>query len=190
MCLMLRTNLCLVVLLCPALCDFMDCSPPGFSVHGILQARILKWVAIPFCRGSSQPRYQTRSSALQVDSLPSEPPRKPNNWFMFFPKFICWSLNSQDPQNRTILGARAFKVAVKLKWDHYSEPWSNVTDIFTEKGNLYTSERHGGCLHTEETSCKDTGRRQPFASQEEQPREKPNLLTPWCWILALRTVRW
>ena len=35
------------------LCDPMDCSPPGFSVHGILQARILEWVAIPFSRGSS-----------------------------------------------------------------------------------------------------------------------------------------
>ena len=37
----------------------MNCSPPGPSVHGILQARILQWVAIPFSRGSSQPRGQT-----------------------------------------------------------------------------------------------------------------------------------
>ena len=43
---------------CPTLCDPMDCSPPGSSVHGILQARILEWVAIPFSRGSSQPRDQ------------------------------------------------------------------------------------------------------------------------------------
>ena len=43
---------------CPTLCDPMDCSPPGSSVHGILQARILKWVAIPFSKGSSQPRDQ------------------------------------------------------------------------------------------------------------------------------------
>ena len=41
------------------LCDPMDCSPPGSSVHGILQARILEWVAIPFSRGSSQPRGGT-----------------------------------------------------------------------------------------------------------------------------------
>ena len=45
--------------LCPTLCDPMDCSPPGSSVHGILQARILEWVAIPFSRGSSQARDQT-----------------------------------------------------------------------------------------------------------------------------------
>ena len=38
---------------CPTLCDPMDCSPPGPSVHRILQARILEWVAIPFSRGSS-----------------------------------------------------------------------------------------------------------------------------------------
>ena len=55
---------------CPTLCHPLDCSPPGSSVHGILQARILELVAISFPRGSSQPR----SSALQVDSLPSEPP--------------------------------------------------------------------------------------------------------------------
>ena len=45
--------------LCPTLCDPMDCSLPGSTVLGILQARILKWVVIPFSRGSSQPRDQT-----------------------------------------------------------------------------------------------------------------------------------
>ena len=43
----------LVALLCPTFCDPMDCTLPGASVHGILQARILEWVAIPFSRGSS-----------------------------------------------------------------------------------------------------------------------------------------
>ncbi|MES6266278.1 hypothetical protein U6R57_12305, partial [Cutibacterium acnes] len=49
---------------CPTLCDPMDCSPPGSSVHGILQARILEWVAISFSRGSSQPRDQTQVSHI------------------------------------------------------------------------------------------------------------------------------
>ena len=40
---------------CPTLCDLMDCSPPGSSVHGILYAKTLEWVAIPFSKGSSQP---------------------------------------------------------------------------------------------------------------------------------------
>jgi len=42
--------------------DPTDCSPPGSSVHGILQERILEWVAIPFSRGSSQPRDGTQVS--------------------------------------------------------------------------------------------------------------------------------
>ena len=50
------------------LCDPMDC-----TVHGILQARILEWVAFPFSRGSSQPR---NLPALQAHSLPAEPPGK------------------------------------------------------------------------------------------------------------------
>ena len=46
------------------LLDPMDCSPLGSSIHGILQARILEWVAIPFSGGSSQPRDQTRFSRI------------------------------------------------------------------------------------------------------------------------------
>ena len=44
----------LVTQSCPTLCDPKDCSPPGSSPHGIIQARILEWVAIPFSRESSQ----------------------------------------------------------------------------------------------------------------------------------------
>ena len=51
-----------VTQLCLTLCDSMDCSPPGSSVHGILQARIPEWVAISFSRGSSQPRDGTQAS--------------------------------------------------------------------------------------------------------------------------------
>ena len=64
---------------CPAHCDpvdYMDCSPPGFSVHGILQARILELVAISFFRGSCQSRNGTWVSC-SADSLHSEPPGKP-----------------------------------------------------------------------------------------------------------------
>ena len=50
---------CLVTKLRPTLCNPMDCSPQGSSVYGILQARILAWVAISFSRGSSQPRDPT-----------------------------------------------------------------------------------------------------------------------------------
>ena len=49
---------------CPTLCDPMDCSLPGSSVHGIFQARILEWVAISFSRRSSWPRDRTRFSHI------------------------------------------------------------------------------------------------------------------------------
>ena len=53
-----------VAQLCPTLCDPMDCSHPGFSVYGILQARILEWVAVPFSRGSALPRDWTGVSCI------------------------------------------------------------------------------------------------------------------------------
>ena len=64
---------------CPTLCNPVDCSPSGCSVHGIFQARILEWVAISFSRGSSRPRDQTCISCLlpwQAGSLPLAPPGK------------------------------------------------------------------------------------------------------------------
>ena len=50
---------------CPSLCDPMDCSPPDSTVHRILQARILEWVATPSTTGSSNPGIKPRSPALQ-----------------------------------------------------------------------------------------------------------------------------
>jgi len=76
----------------------MDCSPPGPSVRGILQARILEWVAIPSSRGCSQPRIEPMSPALEGGYLITEPPGKPTIWgltwnkycFIFLP--LLWSL--------------------------------------------------------------------------------------------------
>ena len=56
---------------CPILCNPMNCNPPGSSVHGNFPARILEWVAISFCRGSSRPSDQTQVSLnWQADSSP------------------------------------------------------------------------------------------------------------------------
>ena len=57
---------------CLTLCDPMDCSPPGSSVHGILQARILEWVTMPSSRDLPKPEIESMSPAspaLQADSL-------------------------------------------------------------------------------------------------------------------------
>ena len=56
--------LCLVIQSCPTLCDPMDCSPPGSSVHGVPQPRILEWVAMLSSRGSSQSRVRTQVSHI------------------------------------------------------------------------------------------------------------------------------
>ena len=56
---------------CPTLCDPMD-----YTVHAILQARILEWVAFPFSRDLPNPGIKPRSLALQADSLPAEPQDK------------------------------------------------------------------------------------------------------------------
>ena len=54
----------------------MDCSLPGFSVHGILQARILEWVPFPSPGDLPDPGIEPRSPALEADALTSEPPGK------------------------------------------------------------------------------------------------------------------
>ena len=64
----MRNLRCSVPQLCPALCEPMDCSPPGSSVHGIFQPRILEWVAISYSTGSSWLRYQTHVSCISCIS--------------------------------------------------------------------------------------------------------------------------
>ena len=66
-----------VAQLCLTLCDPVNCSLPGSSVLGILQARILEWVAISFSRETSRPRDRIQVSPIAEDALTSEPPRKP-----------------------------------------------------------------------------------------------------------------
>ena len=64
--------------LCPTLCDLMDCSPPGFSVHGISLASILEWVAMPSSKESSQPRDRTHVSYVSIGRwILLVPPGKP-----------------------------------------------------------------------------------------------------------------
>ena len=66
---------------CSTLCDAMDCSPPGSSIHGILQARTMEWVAMPSCRGASRCRGHTSgvscvfriAGGLFITELPEKP---------------------------------------------------------------------------------------------------------------------
>ena len=83
---------------CPTLCNPMDCSLPGFSVHGIFQAGILEWVAVSFSRGSSWPRDWTYISCVSCIGrliLTTAPHGKPSNVNgcqrnAFFPYDLLW----------------------------------------------------------------------------------------------------
>ena len=86
----------------PTPCNPMDGSPPGSSVHGILQARILEWVAMPSSSGSPQPRDRTHVSYIYLHwpagSLPAAPPGDPSHTLMFFttlPWTICYKTPDQ-----------------------------------------------------------------------------------------------
>ena len=70
----------------------MDCSPPGSSIHGVLQARILEWVAIPFTRGLRDPGIKPESPALQANSSLFEPNRE-------FKGFPCSSVGKESACN-------------------------------------------------------------------------------------------
>ena len=76
---------------CLTLCDPMD-----YTVHGIFQARILEWVAVPFISGLFNPGIEPRSPALQVDSLPAEPPGKPKNTGVGSPFLLQWIFLTQE----------------------------------------------------------------------------------------------
>ena len=71
---------------CPTLCDPMDCSSPGSSVHGILQARILEWVAIPSPGDLLNPGIEPRSLTLPADSLSSKPAKSPLTYSSYYHK--------------------------------------------------------------------------------------------------------
>ena len=80
----IKASKVLVTQSCPNLCDPMDCIPPGSSVHGILQARTLEWVAVPFSRGPSWPR--NRSTSLMSPGLAGR----------FFTTSITWEAHTLE----------------------------------------------------------------------------------------------
>ena len=92
---------------CVTPCHPMNCNPPGPFDHGILQARVLEWVAMPSSRGSSRPRDRTVSPAapaLQVNSLPLSHQGSPNR---------CWILSKALSSSVDIIGA--FQVVLLVK---------------------------------------------------------------------------
>ena len=126
----------LVVQLCRTLCDTKDCSPPGSSVHGIPQARILEYVAISFSRGSFQPGIEPRSSVLQADSLPSEPPGKPFLRNLLFHLFTLQHEPRQDMEKCLIhLSMKMSKVNMD-DWEEQRFSLKRQLSSFTKQPNI------------------------------------------------------
>ena len=75
---------------CPPLCDPMSCSPPGSSVHGISQARVLEWAAIPSSRDLPDPGTEPVSPALAGGFFAAEPPGKPRLFALLGPFRKSW----------------------------------------------------------------------------------------------------
>ena len=115
------------VQLCPTLCNPMDYSPPGSSVHGILQTRIVGWVAMPSSRGPSQPRDQTPVSCIagrfctiwEITSL--------------HPKWIKMNLFTNTPlstheRRKTWVAISLHKIVTltkewhEFRWVHFTDP--------------------------------------------------------------------
>ena len=102
------------------------CNPTDYTAHGILQARILEWVVVPFSRGSSQPRDQTQSPALQTDSLPTEPPGKSGSVFKHCFILLIW--------DKTFCRLKLFLIGKKLNLKFYQ---SNNRDFSMNKDSNF-----------------------------------------------------
>ena len=116
----------LVVQSCLTICDFMDCNPPGLSVHGILQAVILRSVAILFTRRSSQPRNRTWVSCIAgrffIDWAMREKYLHPILMYIYYQ--LNFRLRSLDNNAMYKLNCR-FSYFLPLRWEHGQQ--SHVT---------------------------------------------------------------
>ena len=106
---------------CPTLCDPTDCSLPGSSVHGILWARILEWVAISFSRGSSLPGIKPGSPALQADS--------------FFYQLSHWG-NPRFSYTQTLIVCKRWRDPRLGHWPHRVYPLSSLKQVRLRRDHL------------------------------------------------------
>ena len=102
----------------------MDCSLPGSSVHGISQARVLEWVAIPFCRGSSRPRDQTQFSCIKGKLFTIWATREASMIkVLCFVLFCFWRPYHLEIQAKVFIGDMAWCLGFTLKYPVKGLPW-------------------------------------------------------------------
>ena len=100
-----------------------------YTVHGILQARILEWVAISFSRESSQPRDRTQIPPLQVDFLPAEPQGKPKNTGVGILFLLQWIFLTQE-SNQDRQHCR--QILYQLSYQGFNVQCSGYTLLFNK----------------------------------------------------------
>ena len=132
---------------CPTLCDPMDCSPPGSSVHGISQARILEWVVISFSKGSSQPRDQTCISCLACRFFTTEPPGKPLNGLLVSKtEFLCflklWAPRFRRLEQEDSHWIRTRKPESSSPVCHSQAVWTQARSLFNESWTCLSKKKY------------------------------------------------
>ena len=123
----------LVTELCPTLCDLMDCSTPGSSAHGVLQARILEWVAMPFSRGSSWPRNRIWVSHITGRFFTIWATRKSYLYIKLEEccKLFTWLMPQCTPLSRTLSFHHYYKQLADQMLSHYRlKMWQHLSGIF------------------------------------------------------------
>ena len=100
---------------CPTLCNPMDCSLSGSSVHGIFQARVLEWIAISFSRGSSWPRNRTRVSCITSRRFTVWAPGK-KRWQEYTEELYKKDLHDPDNHDGVITQLEPDILECKVRW--------------------------------------------------------------------------
>ena len=136
---------------CPTLCDLMGCSPPGSSVHGILQARILEWVAMSSSRGSSWPRGGTHVSYVslhwQAGSLLAAPPGKPPYFRSGLSKGDAFALSHKlHSQNTSIPPSKGMWTSATAKRLFYPKKFSKGSIWGYLSGNYHSNDETLGLM--------------------------------------------
>ena len=151
--------------LCLTLCDPMDCSLPGSSVHGILQARILEWVATPSSRESPWPRDETHVSYVSCIAgrlFTTEPPGKPNKeysymlsqdrWISWKPCWIKEVIPTRDIPHESmyikfkIMGTIARRTKLRVPWERWTLIEKGIEGVWSVVGNTVFLDQDGGYL--------------------------------------------
>ena len=157
-----------IVQSCLTLCDPMDCSFPGSSIHGILQAKVLEWVAISFSRGSSWLRDWTRISHIVGRCFTVWATRK---------AFICW--------NPTVFGDETSEEVIMVKWGQ--RRWvlklmGHRIGVFIRRGPRELSLTLSFSVDSQRGFCRLTVRGKLLTGQEPRPQYKSwHLLVLWSW---------